>query len=324
VDSSVLEGVKDFLGKIEEKFITAKSKIKKDLVDPYVLFSFAGNSIQTRVCQNNACPAWNQQLKVNFKFPSLCDRLRVSLKDWDRLSEDDFIATHDLPITIISDLQPDGFLPTFGPCFLTLYGSPREYREIANCLEELDSGRGEGVAYRGRVLIEIKTNLNEKECQLVTDIKNSEVQRLGPKLRKNKFKLFGVFYDATMLPELDSPVQFEVSIGNYGNTIDESNTLIANNSATLPCRQVFDGCSFYYLPWTFEKQCLQVASYWEDITFRYEALNQIRNLKLFIVESITDIRKKIQVIDDCVNMSEMGEIATSILGIIEEIRYKSA
>jgi len=323
VDSSVLQDVKDFLSKIEEKFVNTRTKSKKDLVDPYAQFSFAGKSIQTRICQNDASPAWNQQLKVNFKFPSMCDRLRVSLKDWDRLNEDDFIATHDLPITSVSDLRPDGFLPTFGPCFLTLYGSPREYTEIANCLEELDSGRGEGVAYRGRVLLELQTTLNEEDCELVTDIKNTDVQRLGLILNRSRFKLFSVFYDATMLPELESPVEFEVSIGNYGNTLDES-MVNDNNSATLPCSQVFDGCGFYYLPWTYEKQCLQVASYWEDVSFRYETLNQIRNLRIFVELSMCEIKRKVQVIDDCVNITEMGETASYILGIIEEIRIKAS
>ena len=34
-----------------------------------------------------------------------------------------------------------GFLPTFGPCWINLYGAPREYSEIPTSLDELNSGK---------------------------------------------------------------------------------------------------------------------------------------------------------------------------------------
>ena len=34
-----------------------------------------------------------------------------------------------------------GFLPTFGPCWINLYGAPREYSEIPTALDELNSGK---------------------------------------------------------------------------------------------------------------------------------------------------------------------------------------
>lgn len=70
----------------------------------------------------------------------MCETIQIAVKDWDRTSEDDYVGTIDLPISLISDLQADGFLPNFGPCFLSMYGSPREFSEIPSCLEELDLG----------------------------------------------------------------------------------------------------------------------------------------------------------------------------------------
>lgn len=54
-----------------------------------------------------------------------------------------------------------GFVPTFGPCYLNLYGSPREYTGFPDPYDELNTGKGEGVAYRGRILVELSTLLEK-------------------------------------------------------------------------------------------------------------------------------------------------------------------
>ena len=71
------------------------------------------------------------------------------------------------------------------------------------------------------------------------------------------------------------------SKGNYGNKLDEN--VLPSSSTTPQCNPVFDGCAYYFLPWGDIKPCMQITSYWEDISFRLEAINQIKNLKDFIV-----------------------------------------
>lgn len=46
-------------------------------------------------------------------------------------------------------------------------------------------------------------------------------------------------------------------------------------SNTPPCNAVYDGCNYYYLPWSSEKPCVCVESYWENIAFRLEPLNTL-------------------------------------------------
>ena len=51
-----------------------------------------------------------------------------------------------------------GFLPTYGPCWINLYGSTRNY----SLLEEhshLNEGLDEGVSYRGRLLVSLATEI---------------------------------------------------------------------------------------------------------------------------------------------------------------------
>ena len=75
---------------------------------------------------------------------------------------DSVIGTHFIDISTISndgktgetihiinivDFLPKGYLPTFGPAFVHLYGSTRDYTILDdNCA--LNDGLGEGVSYR--------------------------------------------------------------------------------------------------------------------------------------------------------------------------------
>lgn len=53
-----------------------------------------------------------------------------------------------------------GFLPTYGPCWVNLYGSTRQY-SLLNENQHLNDGLGEGVSYRGRMLISLRTEVIE-------------------------------------------------------------------------------------------------------------------------------------------------------------------
>lgn len=90
-------------------------------------------------------------------FPPLCRRLKVQLRDSDRVN-DDVIGTHFIDLGKISNEREKGFLPTFGPCWLNMYGSTRNYTLIEEH-SHLNQGLGEGVSFRGRLLVALKTEL---------------------------------------------------------------------------------------------------------------------------------------------------------------------
>ncbi|MEQ2276259.1 hypothetical protein XENORESO_016523 [Xenotaenia resolanae] len=66
---------------------------KKNLVDPYLEVSFAGKKLCTKIIEKNANPEWNQVINLQVKFPSMCERIKLTMYDWDRLSKDDAIGT---------------------------------------------------------------------------------------------------------------------------------------------------------------------------------------------------------------------------------------
>lgn len=199
------------------------------------------------------------------------------------------------------EVSVSGFLPTFGPCWINVYGGPREYSGLPSVLDDLNNGKvsfhqrrscdpppcvvrmqSEGVAYRGRIFVELKTILGETPTEPIGEISNSDVIRTLPYQSRKKYKLHAAFLDASTLYDHESSVEFEVSIGNYGNKFDD---IMENGagSTTPPTNPVFDGTAYYFLPWEHTKPCVQVVSEWEDVAFRLEAINQLSKSKLFIV-----------------------------------------
>lgn len=93
MDSAFLEGVKKVFGFGDQQ---------KELVDPYFVFTFAGKEAKSKIAYTCDHPEWNQQLHLGLQFPSMCERLKFSIKDWDRINEDDAICTGFLPLNAVA------------------------------------------------------------------------------------------------------------------------------------------------------------------------------------------------------------------------------
>uniref|UniRef100_A0A286XVK5 Dysferlin n=1 Tax=Cavia porcellus TaxID=10141 RepID=A0A286XVK5_CAVPO len=271
MDDAVMDNVKQIFG---------FDSNKKNLVDPFMEVSFAGKMLCSKILEKTANPQWNQRITLPAMFPSMCEKMRIRVIDWDRLTHNDIVATTYLSMSKISasggEIEVDdnlGFLPTFGPCYVNLYGSPREFTGFPDPYAELNMGKGEGVAYRGRVLLSLETKLVEHSEQKVEDLPADDILRVEKYLRRRKYSLFAAFYSASMLQDVDDAIQFEVSIGNYGNKFDT--TCLPLASTTQYSRAVFDGCHYYYLPWGNVKPVVVLSSYWEDISHRIETQNQL-------------------------------------------------
>ncbi|XP_019498975.1 PREDICTED: fer-1-like protein 6 [Hipposideros armiger] len=131
----------------------------KDLVDPFVEVSFAGQMGRTTVQKSCADPTWHEQVVFKEMFPPLCRRVKIQV--WDEGSMNDVeLATHFIDLKKISNEQEGdkGFLPTFGPAWINLYGSPRNH-SLMDDYQELNEGFGEGVSFRGRILVEIAVEI---------------------------------------------------------------------------------------------------------------------------------------------------------------------
>ncbi|KAJ3607327.1 hypothetical protein NHX12_024379 [Muraenolepis orangiensis] len=274
MDDSFLQSMKGIFG---------EGGGKKNLVDPFLEASFAGKKLCTQIMEKNANPEWNQVLSLQVKFPSMCECIKLTILDWDRVSRNDAIGTTHLNLAKIASSGGEieahtgesevGFLPAFGPCYVNLYGSPREFTGLPDPYEELNYGKGEGVAYRGRVLVQLSTQLEGKVDKAVDAIPSDDILVAQKYQRRRKYCLCVVFHSGSMIQDPGEPIQFEVSIGNYGNKLDSTCKPLA--STTQYSCAVFDGNYYYYLPWAATKPVVVVTSFWEDISHRLDTANII-------------------------------------------------
>ncbi|CAE1313340.1 MYOF [Acanthosepion pharaonis] len=227
------------------------------------------------------------------------------------MNEDDTVGTYFLPISLISSSGDTGFLPTFGPCYINFYGSTREYSDLPDEFDDLNMGKGEGVAYRGRALLELKTKLGELPETSIESIPDDDLLKIQKYLRRRNYKLHAAFLSATMVTCIDAPVEFEVSIGNYGNKLDSG--VAPCSSTTQPTNAVFDGCHYYFLPWSGTKPCTVVDSAWEDISFRLEALN----LLLKIVDSLESNMERVRI--SMRTKLPLPELAQLLISMLDEL-----
>ncbi|XP_063694280.1 myoferlin-like isoform X6 [Bolinopsis microptera] len=287
MDSSTLASVKNFFSSGEKP---------EDLVDPFVQFEFAGSKIESSTQYGTFDPVWGQKLVIHGQFPSMAEKFVVRVKDSDDFGGDDLIATKLLKMSQISFSSTNsdlGFQPTFGPSYIPLYGAPREFTEFSGKYEDLNKGDEPGIAYRGRILMELGSNMGEPDPALKnkSNIPQNESDDVMSSLRRHKYHLFTSFDTGNMIREKDSQVEFEVSIGDYGNSLSMNGS--THPSTTQPCNAVYDGTHYYFMPWSSSKPAVIIHSEWEDVEFRVETYNTM----MWTLEYMEEEVRKFQIIE---------------------------
>ncbi|KAG9473826.1 hypothetical protein GDO78_004239 [Eleutherodactylus coqui] len=131
---------------------------KKVFIDPYVQVTFAGQQGETSVESDTNIPEWNEQISFIELFPPLVRKMKIQVLD-DAHIGDIALATHFIDLQQISDPSKNaGFNPTIGPAWVNLYGSPQNYT-LRDVHKDLNEGLGEGIFYRGRILVAVTVEL---------------------------------------------------------------------------------------------------------------------------------------------------------------------
>uniref|UniRef100_H2Z082 C2 domain-containing protein n=1 Tax=Ciona savignyi TaxID=51511 RepID=H2Z082_CIOSA len=165
---------------ITEKLKTVLQGEAKDLVDPYVEITFCDQKGRTSVRKNSYEPCWNEQIIFTELFPPLCKRIKVQIRDKDNINNT-VIGTTYISLDKISNSGDRGFLPTFGPTYVNMYGSPRNYTMV-NEHSDLNEGLGEGVAFRCRLLLALSVelvNINASDGQGSSDVEVEYIPALS-------------------------------------------------------------------------------------------------------------------------------------------------
>uniref|UniRef100_A0A8C4X0F3 Otoferlin a n=1 Tax=Eptatretus burgeri TaxID=7764 RepID=A0A8C4X0F3_EPTBU len=289
---------------------------ERDLVDPFVEVTFARQKARTSVVQNSYEPEWNEEIIITELFPPLCNCLKVQIRDSDNVNNIP-IGTHKIDLRNISNEGDKGFLPTFGPTWVNIYGSTRTYTLIQEH-QELNDGIGEGVAFRARLLMSVSVEMvdpDDTDCLILTEPTVESITPLPPAIagRIDEFLLFATFMEATMIDRhvSDKPISFEVSIGNFGNALDGMNiseqhsdeedddndddndqklllqhmTITSDSGEELQLSMIEAKRQYYHLEFNEEKPCVSVRSIWTDQRRRLFLSNIIDKIANSLVSS---------------------------------------
>ncbi|KAF3845399.1 hypothetical protein F7725_008562 [Dissostichus mawsoni] len=266
----------------------------KDLVDPYVQVLFAGQKGKTSVQKSCYEPIWNEQIVFTEMFPPLCKRMKIQIRDSDKVN-DVAIGTHFLDLRNISNDGDKGFLPTLGPAWVNMYGSTRTY-SLMDEYQELNEGLGEGVSFRARLLVSLGVEIldpSSPEITSSTDVQLEGVSNISETAtgKVEEFFLFGSFLEATMIDRKigDKPINFELTIGRRrgrrGGDGEEEETDLIHNSSDEEMDDDGDLTSVATTPpmkpvITDRKPCIYIKSWWQDQRRRLYNANIIDNFLL--------------------------------------------
>ncbi|KAM3932444.1 otoferlin isoform 3-T3 [Leptodactylus fuscus] len=303
----------------------------KDLVDPYVQVMFAGQKGKTSVQKSSYEPMWNEQIIFTEMFPPLCKRMKIQIRDSDKVN-DVAIGTHFIDLRKISNEGDKGFLPTLGPAWVNMYGSTRNYT-LMDEHQDLNEGLGEGVSFRARLLLSLAVEILDTSSPELTS--STEVQVEGaPPVPDNctgkmeEFFLFGALLEATMIDRKsgDKPINFEVTIGNYGNQVDgttrpsirkkkeggdgveEETELLQNSSedeadddgemqsvsSTPSMKPFITDRNYFHLPYFDKKPCIYIKSWWQDQRRRLYNANIMDKIADKLEEGLNDVHEMIK------------------------------
>ncbi|XP_078275356.1 fer-1-like protein 4 [Rhinoraja longicauda] len=202
-------------------FMGSLSKIlgeNKVFIDPYIQVTFAGQQGETSVESNTTNPVWNEQITFVEMFPPLTRRIKIQVID-DANINDVAIATHFLNLHQISDSRTNaGFYPTFGPAWVYLYGSPQN-SVLRDAHRDLNEGLGDGIFYRGRILMAVSVDVFSSISAVQTDKGRSAkkaLSKLKKKSKKSKSKKKEASQsqneDEEAANALEQPTAMEVSV----------------------------------------------------------------------------------------------------------------
>ncbi|XP_042552596.1 otoferlin isoform X3 [Dipodomys spectabilis] len=319
----------------------------KDLVDPYVQVFFAGQKGKTSVQKSSYEPLWNEQVIFTDLFPPLCKRMKVQIRDSDKVN-DVAIGTHFIDLRKISNDGDKGFLPTLGPAWVNMYGSTRNYT-LLDEHQDLNEGLGEGVSFRARLMLGLAVEILDTSNPELTSSTEVQVEQATPVSegctgKMEEFFLFGAFLEASMIDRKngDKPVTFEVTIGNYGNEVDglsrpqrprprkepgdeEEVDLIQNSSddegddsgdlasvsSTPPMRPQITDRNYFHLPYLERKPCIYIKSWWPDQRRRLYNANIMDHIADKLEEGLNDVQEMIK--------TEKSYPERRLRGVLEEL-----
>ncbi|MGH0147752.1 UNVERIFIED_CONTAM: hypothetical protein FKN15_036677, partial [Acipenser sinensis] len=311
----------------------------KDLVDPYVQVLFAGQKGKTSVQKSSYEPIWNEQIIFTEMFPPLCKRMKIQIRDSDKVN-DVAIGTHFIDLRKISN---DGDKGNYGNQIdgvnkPTMHRRKKEGGDGDEEESELLQNSSEDEAEDDGDLVSVSTTPPMKP--VITD-RLAEESCL---VRSIEHFCFNYFYFITLYDHHFHNCRVYHYVGNYGNQIDgvnkptmhrrkkeggdgdeEESELLQNSSedeaeddgdlvsvsTTPPMKPVITDRNYFHLPYFENKPCIYIKSWWQDQRRRLYNANIMDKIADKLEEGLNDVQEIIK--------TEKAFPERRLRGVLEEL-----
>ncbi|CEF68905.1 C2 domain and Peroxin/Ferlin domain and Peroxin/Dysferlin domain and Ferlin B-domain and FerIin domain-containing protein [Strongyloides ratti] len=244
------------------------------------------------VAENNSID-FNEELLIPISWPSVVNEIRFRVimkrKKWRKR----VLLTASILMNDICKCGLKGFLPTFGPSYISFYGPDKINSTLSIFdIKDISQGKIEGTLFCGRLFLEIQTFEEYLKSSTSTFLPNLVVSNTKVYQNYVSYVLFVSFYAVNQMhPDFkDKLIHFTVSIGEYGN--DAYNSIPNNSNTTLPVQPMYDGIQYYSMPWGNYKPICELPCIFEDVGYRIIESNLLSTIHQYILT----FRSKLQMI----------------------------
>lgn len=206
-----------------------------ELMDTYVEVTFGSKKLKTSVVKGKEDPEFNEVLTFKDFFPPMFKHFKIQLRDSNAIA-DEPIATHlidvddvmraddeDSDMVSVHSFQKEeaGLVSLFGPSWIHLYGSSREYDRWAY----INEGFAEGNSYRGKLLVSVVcSSINKNDMKESTKVSKTTDVAFTVTPIKKQFLLYSTIYDVSLIDRslAEKPVMFEITMASNDPAVPEA------------------------------------------------------------------------------------------------------
>jgi hypothetical protein len=197
--------------------------LERNGLDAYIKARIAGgDAVRTRVRSKKGKrfelnPAFNEELLMVIREPSMADSLQLSVYDWDQVGSDELVATQYQSIKLVKAVGGK-----LGPFWANLYGAPLGLKTLGigdNVKKQMNTYPEIASTYRGRILMTLRIVDND-DNELDETNQKRNMKKLPPDLypRERIYRMRAHFVWGCEIPSLTvnglkSKIQLVMSCG---------------------------------------------------------------------------------------------------------------
>ncbi|XP_049768286.1 otoferlin-like [Schistocerca cancellata] len=233
---------------------------------------------RTSTCRGSRSPEWNERLVFYDLLPPMWQRVRLQVRH-----EDAVLATAHLDLATVSSPGHDGFLPTFGPAYVYLYGGD--------------------AAYRGRLLVSLRTVPAAEVTTGGTAVEPLPALDEEELWRLEEHSLFAVLLGADCIPRglAGKAVVLQFAMGDQAGgglasiaTQAPLESVVTESGAmSIPLRAApsRDGDAYCRLRLGTRKPCAAVRRRWPRFHTRMALSNALASLAASLESGLSELEK---------------------------------